>query len=258
MSYVDISNYRVNEPYPEINIPRENLYFANILMDDYCSIISEYTAISQYIYGHIISDETELSDDFLGISMVEMQHLQLLGDVIKQLGGNPVFRSGNGSVWNSTLVPYSNSTRNRLRLAIKSEQKSIDQYNSHISKINDVDIQNLLKRIILDEELHIQILKDHLNRYKVKHENYDANSSNYSDNKDYNYETDNYNTNYENSNPRETEYIDKQNYNYEDNYDTSQDSYDKDNFQHTEYNDRRRSTLRHRRTHERRHNRSRI
>ncbi|MBC2581648.1 ferritin-like domain-containing protein [Clostridium sp. DJ247] len=258
MSYVDISNYRVNKPYPIVDIPRENLYFANILMDDYCSVISEYTAISQYIYAHIISDETELSDDFLGISMVEMQHLQLLGDVIKQLGGNPVFRSGNGLVWNSNLVPYSNSTRNRLRLAIKSEQRSIDQYNAHISKINDADIQILLKRIILDEELHIQILKDHLDKYKSKHENHDTKYADYNDYKGYNYEPDNYNTSYENPNSKEAEYIDRQNYNYEDNYNNSQDNSDNDNFQHTEYNDHRRGNSRHRRTHERRHNRSRI
>ena len=170
MNYVDISKYKVDKPYQAVDVPRENRFYASLLMDDYAGAVSEYTAISQYVYAHIISDETDLYDDFLGIAMVEMTHLDLLGDIIKQLGGNPVFRSSQGNLWNSSLVPYSNSIRNRLRLAIRSEEKSIDQYKAHITRINDPNIKALLQRIILDEEIHIQVLKPHLDKFRNRHD----------------------------------------------------------------------------------------
>lgn len=209
MSYVDISKYRVNEPYPIVNISGENRFLSALLQDDYAGIVSEYTSISQFIYGYIISDEADLSDDFFGIALVEMTHLDLLGDIIKQLGGNPVFKSGNGMVWNSNVLAYSNSTKNRLKLCLKIKQRSLDQYKTHISRINDADIKNLLQRITLDEELHIQILKEHLDRFKNKHEdnnnedNYDSRDK-YDDN-DKNSYNDNVSNSYNDSNEANTD-----------------------------------------------------
>ena len=88
-----------------------------------------------------------------------MTHLDMLADVILDLGVYPKFVSGNGEVWNSNFVPYGVSTRNRLELAIKAEYAAITQYRDHICKIKDKDINDLLKRIILDEELHVKIFK---------------------------------------------------------------------------------------------------
>ena len=159
------SKYKVDKPYPKVEIDSYNKYYASLLMDDYASIDSEYTAISQYVFGHILAGDQEVADTFLGIGIVEMTHLDMLGDVILDLGVYPKFRSGDGEVWNSNFVPYGNSTRERLELAIKAEYGAIAQYREHICKIKDKEIDALLERIILDEELHIKIFKKLLEQY---------------------------------------------------------------------------------------------
>lgn len=159
------SRYRVDKPYPKVKIDCPNLYYASILQDDYAARASEYTAISQYVYAHILSKNKKIADDFLGIAIVEMSHLEMLGDVILDLEGRPLFRSGRGDVWNSNFVPYGCSTRNRLQLAIKGECEAIKQYRNHIERICDKDIRALLERIIEDEELHIKIFEKDLAKY---------------------------------------------------------------------------------------------
>ena len=158
------SKYKVDKPYPTVVIQNPNYYYASLLMDDYASMDSEYTAISQYVFGHILSGESEVADTFLGIGIVEMSHLDMLADVILDLGVYPKFRSGTGVVWNSNFVPYGVSTTNRLELAIKAEYGAIQQYRNHICKINDEGIDALLERIILDEELHVKIFKNLLEK----------------------------------------------------------------------------------------------
>lgn len=165
MEDIKISRYMVNKPYPRVKIECPNLFYASLLQDDYAAMKSEYTAVSQYVYAHILADDRRIEKDFLGIAIVEMKHLEMLGDVILSLGGNPVFRSGCGNVWNSNFVPYGCSTRSRLQLAIKGECEAIEQYRNHISRICNDDIRALLERIIEDEELHIKIFKRNLEKY---------------------------------------------------------------------------------------------
>jgi bacterioferritin len=153
------SKYKVDKPYPKVEIKCFNAYYASLLMDDYASNNSEYTAISQYVFAHILAGEKNIADTFLGIGIVEMDHLDMLADVILDLGVYPKFVSGDGEVWNSRFVPYGNSTKERLELAIKGEYAAIDQYREHICKIKDKEINELLERIILDEQLHIKIFK---------------------------------------------------------------------------------------------------
>ncbi|MBC8062014.1 MAG: rubrerythrin [Clostridiaceae bacterium] len=159
------SKYKVDKPYPTVEIECFNPYYASLLLDDYASIDSEYTAISQYVFGHILAGNTEVADTFLGIGIIEMTHLDMLADVILDLGVYPKFVGGNGKVWNSNFVPYGVSTQNRIQLAIKAEYGAIEQYRDHICKIKDKEIDALLERIILDEELHIKIFKQLLEKF---------------------------------------------------------------------------------------------
>ena len=61
------SKYKVDKPYPTVKIECPNHYCASLLLDDYASRDSEYTAISQYVFGHILAGDPEVADTFLGI-----------------------------------------------------------------------------------------------------------------------------------------------------------------------------------------------
>lgn len=163
------NRFQLNVPYPEIKISEKIIQYARLLQDDYAGVISELTAINQYSYHHFITDDVdkETADTFAGIAVVEMHHLELLAQAIIKLGGDPLFRgsySNGGQFWNGSYVKYAKGTRQILLEAIKSEQEAIAQYKKHISMIRDSGIRQLLERIILDEQYHITIINNLLNK----------------------------------------------------------------------------------------------
>lgn len=166
------TKYIVDLPYPEPMIEKKDVYYANILFDDYSGVISEMTAINLYIYQHIIGEEAydKYAEIVGGIAMAEMKHLELLGETIKLLGLKPVFK-GSCAVynrpWNAQYVNYSSNIRDMIEEDIKSEKKAIENYKYHIYLIQDKYIRNLLERIILDERLHLKLFKELYEIYKV-------------------------------------------------------------------------------------------
>ena len=158
-----------SSPYPETRVYRKNKYYAELLMNDYCGASGEFTAANQYKYHALVLKRVnkELAELFFGIAAVEMQHLELLADAIQTLGGNPVFR-GSGSVpnyWSAEKLDYGKDIQSRLKNGIDSEMNSIKNYREHIQKIQDPGIQALLKRIIQDEEVHVRLFREAIEKY---------------------------------------------------------------------------------------------
>lgn len=162
--------YADPSPYPEIKVLSPNPYYAEILMDDYAGVISEFTAISQYLYHHL---ELKAIDEELGellenVAITEMLHFEIIANTIQKLGGNPIIRgsySTHGNYWNGSFIHYGSDLCERLRADIDSEYKAIEEYQKHIYFIADPNIQLILQRIILDEKVHIHLFNQALVKY---------------------------------------------------------------------------------------------
>lgn len=74
------NKYSINIPYPEPMIEMQNTEYANILLKDYAGAVSEFTAISLYVYQHFVSKDQykDYSELIGGVSVIEMKHLELL------------------------------------------------------------------------------------------------------------------------------------------------------------------------------------
>lgn len=100
--------YKVNKPYPQIKVERQNREHAEILMSDYSGMVSESAAIFQYSYQFIYKFKNkEFYETIEGIAIVEMKHLFMLGKIIKLLGVDPVFKSNYNdylTYWSSSFV----------------------------------------------------------------------------------------------------------------------------------------------------------
>ena len=108
----------------------------------------------------MLLDQPEYKKILKGIAIVEMHHLEILGNLIYQLGLTPVFgkRTENALEWfNGSYVNYSNNLISVLQEDILEEQKTIEQYEKIIIYTNDFHVKEILNRIILDEKLHIEI-----------------------------------------------------------------------------------------------------
>lgn len=105
---------------------------------------------------------------FSGISFVEMQHYDHLQELILALGG----KVDDITYTNTDLAianEQSDTPRNALNVAIKSEQDTIKEYQRIIklcnkvknSKTKEIAIQ-ILNKLIADEKKHIQLLQEQL------------------------------------------------------------------------------------------------
>ncbi|MEG1499701.1 MAG: hypothetical protein RR400_01335, partial [Clostridia bacterium] len=96
----EIGNYilKTEVPYPEIVGAIYSPETIRLLKNLYASRGGEFTAIATYFYQHIVLApfNEEISKLFEQISMVEMMHLELLGEAIVSFGGDPTFSSPQG------------------------------------------------------------------------------------------------------------------------------------------------------------------
>lgn len=167
------TKYMDSKPYPEPKVECENVFYANLLLQDYAGMVSEFTAVSLYSFQHIVSDKEykDYAELIGGISMVEMKHLELLGETIKLLGRKPAFIScscNEWEYWKASNVDYADNILDMLRADIRAESEAIENYNKHLEMIGDKYIRKLLDRIIIDEKLHLKLFENMYNKYMMK------------------------------------------------------------------------------------------
>lgn len=152
---------KVDLPYPELDLDEKSLYEVRLLKPVYGGAESETTAIMTYIYQNYVlaPDYEEIALTLEGISLAEMTHHDLLGTAIVQLGGTPVI-GGNYNYWQGGMVNYSKDVRKIIDDNIAAERKAIRDYREVIARTKMDEIKALIERIILDEELHIKVLKE--------------------------------------------------------------------------------------------------
>lgn len=156
--------YSLPDPYPTPRVMGKNPYYASILLEDYAGISGELTAIHQYIYHYLTLEDchTKIATLAHQIAIVEMHHLALLGKTIYLLGKYPVMHSNDHGLtrfWNADFVYYGDTVYDKLSANMKHEIDAIQNYRRHQHLIDDPFIQELLERIILDEEHHLQLFK---------------------------------------------------------------------------------------------------
>ncbi|NMP37417.1 MAG: bacterioferritin [Clostridiales bacterium] len=157
----------LNLPYPEIAVGERNNQYARLLTGDYAGTGSELTAITQYFYQHIILKERmpELSDSLECISITEMRHMEFLAEMIAQFGADPQIRAvtNNGIYyWSGKYPSYNKNPRQILLNNISGERSAIKAYRYAIEIINNENAREVIRRIILDEEHHIEIFEKYL------------------------------------------------------------------------------------------------
>ncbi|MBQ3049489.1 MAG: manganese catalase family protein [Oscillospiraceae bacterium] len=164
-----MNNPNSHHPAPSTETFERNPAYAAVLYNDFAGSLSEFSAVAKYFYQHLILQKThpELASDLMAVSVKEMQHLKLLGELIVNLGGDPKFRNlehSRESYWCGNRVNYSRNLQYLLMENIKDEQKSVAAYRLHICQIKNTSAQAVLEYIISDELEHIKIFESWLER----------------------------------------------------------------------------------------------
>ncbi|MGN0151489.1 MAG: ferritin family protein [Wujia sp.] len=151
-------------PYPPVQVKNKNKNYAELLSIDYCGAVSELSTIAQYINNEnrMSCENCSAAKIILSIAMAEMIHLQKLGELICLLGGNvdyvAKYQNGQQKMWTPSYISIPENMKKMIWTDIEGEKKAIQQYRMHIKMIQDSNVNEVLARIIKDEEYHIMML----------------------------------------------------------------------------------------------------
>jgi len=161
--------YRDAAPYPEVSGPADSDTVA-MLKRDYAGSGGELSGITQYVYQSIaaggkdaVANEAGANEAFanalLQIAIVEMMHLDMLGDAIVTLGGDPRFSDDQQRYWTAADIDYSRSLEDMVRANVEAEETAIANYQRHASHTDNKSVRELLLRIAEDEKLHLRFFR---------------------------------------------------------------------------------------------------
>lgn len=161
----------VNLPYPSISQITEDRRSAEIIAPAYAGRHGELNAILQYVYHHyFFADDgiDETADILIAISVAEMKHLEILGETLLKLGTDPVYTVRppyKCDFYSGGFVSYSKTARKMLLDDISGEMLAVREYEAMLNVLTNEDVAAVIARIKLDEELHIKVLREQLERF---------------------------------------------------------------------------------------------
>lgn len=151
-------------PYPPVQVCGVNQSYARAMLANIGSGNSEMSSLSLYFYNSIITRQIqeEVSECFHKISIVEMRHLDIFGELARLLGADPRlwYNTGRRAVyWSPCHNKYPKELPFLLKNSIHGEMQAIEQYRRQANWIEDENITAIINRIILDEEHHVTVLR---------------------------------------------------------------------------------------------------
>jgi len=156
----------IDLPYPTLEGIEKNSYYAKIILPLYVSSHGEIQAILSYFYYSLYFEnfyDKKIAKTIKEISIAEMLHLEILGNLLIVLGHDPVFNVDTPfglEYYKTSSFVYSKTPQKMLLDSISGELVAIGDYIKAIGKIEDENVSAVLQRIRLDEELHVKVLKE--------------------------------------------------------------------------------------------------
>ncbi len=156
--------YRVDAPYPPVRVAGQNAAYACEMVSNIGDVVSEMSDISRYFYISIVAAPQHacFSACFHNISIVEMHHLHIFAELALLLGADPRLWSGRQGKrwWSPSFIGYPREIRALIAESIKAEEAAIRKYSRQATIIRDENIVTILRRIIRDEERHLEIFSE--------------------------------------------------------------------------------------------------
>ena len=165
--------YILNTPYPSIDQLEVNVTYGQIMLSNLGGLHSEMNTVALYFYNSVILEQLwpDLSIAMKQMSQTEMKHLDIIARMCSRLGVDPrLWDCQNDFLeyWSPGYNVYPRQITSMLENAIIQEQNTITTYHYQINCIDEPIIQDVLKRIIEDEQLHVEILQSFLKEHHKK------------------------------------------------------------------------------------------
>lgn len=156
----------LNEDFPTTEGICPDAYSLAVISPAYASPTGELNAILQYFYHFFNFNKqgyAEYANTLERIAIAEMLHLELLGKTITALGAQPIYCQNPPTAFNfysAKYVTYSRNLVNMLEDDIIGEKQAISQYTKMLTRLKNEQIKSIIERILGDEMLHLEKLKE--------------------------------------------------------------------------------------------------
>ena len=172
---INYKEYEITTPFPKLdeNNPKD-AKTASMIIDAYAGSKGELTASTQYIYQSFIVEP--LNEHFHRllelIAIKEMQHLEILSQILINQGVNPKFCKyidNNINIcnnWSTSNIKYITNIIEFLKYNILLEKDAIKEYTNIIEKTPINNIKEIIARIIEDEKSHLRLFNKMLEIYE--------------------------------------------------------------------------------------------
>jgi bacterioferritin len=172
----NLSEYLAELPYPDIQIETKNPVYARMMLSNLGDANSETSSFALYLYDHVVTAaQPEISETFRLIMEAEARHMRMFSHAAFQLGANPrlwtvpgplrnpqASRGGMSQAaqyWSASQLHYSLDTRVLLNNALALERATIEKYESQAREIKDDALLLMLRRVLLDESMHVEMFR---------------------------------------------------------------------------------------------------
>jgi bacterioferritin len=163
---MDLAMYRADFPYPAIKVQTKNPNYARIMLSNVGDQNSEASSVALYLYDQIITaGQPEISQTFAAVKQTEAKHLELFCDMAYQLGADPRLWAVSGNAaqpmryWSPAQLSYTPNPRALLQNALALERATIAKYEHQTQEVKDDAILLLLRRILVDESMHVELFR---------------------------------------------------------------------------------------------------
>ena len=164
-------------PYPSVDAFTPDVRSGQILSFAYATLNGEVTATLQYAYHNFVlfDSQPEIAETLLSIAVAEMHHISLLGKAMYRLGVKPLYTQypNSKNYYNTSCISQSVTPTKILIDNLKGELNAISEYRKILLVLDNEQVQALVERIILDEQLHVETLKKLMEKLNTPNENID-------------------------------------------------------------------------------------
>lgn len=149
-------------PYPAVDTLNSEPYLLDKLFNIYIGTYGEFSSIGQYSFQSIAKFKKQQVHTIMErISMMEMTHLEKIGECITLLGELPKYLYKD-KVWNGRDdVKYDLETGVKDDIIL--ETNAVKMYEELKESTKNENLIKLIDRILLDENLHLEIFNSMLN-----------------------------------------------------------------------------------------------
>lgn len=147
--------------YPKLSRIKHNSYYLGIVQNLFCGNEGKIVSFLQFCYQKNVLAPfgSEFANHFDEFAMQEFFHQELLCEIILSLGGDPVFCDNQGRWLSGRWIDYVKDIKQMLLLNIETKEKTIIDFKTAISKIDDLSIKQLLVAILKEDEDTLEKLK---------------------------------------------------------------------------------------------------